>query len=233
MSEGIIYKNKSRKSGSQSEVPSLTIDDKHNRIVVNGYQKLVITKNNIVFKHYAGKFNCIKDVLEKLSEECKTLVDLGCSSGSVCYIARNAGFEKVTGLDHDTEYLGLINRVTSHFNFDNISTKEFSFGNVVENSDVVVVCALIHWVYSCTATFYSLDKIIEYLAGFTNKYMIIEWVDPKDGAIKFFNHTSYNKDAKKEPYNKAEFMKAINKYFSESKFLLSIGGTRELYLVKK
>merc|ERR1712150_417516 len=66
----------------------------------------------------------------------------------------------------------------------------FSFGEPfpVDRCDTVFVGALIHWVFSCTASFGSFDRIADYLYERVGKMLLIEWIDPEDSAIKFFHH---------------------------------------------
>ncbi len=54
--------------------------------------------------------------------------------------------------------------------------------------------ALIHWIYSCTYAFGSLDEAVSFLKKLTKQSLFIEWIDPSDSAIEFFKHTKRKTD---------------------------------------
>ena len=68
--------------------------------------------------------------------------------------------------------------------------------------------ALIHWVFTCTANFGRFDSIVDYLMTTGTRVLIIEWVDPKDGAIKAFHHNKCG-SAPQEPYEESLFQRAL------------------------
>ena len=72
----------------------------------------------------------------------------------------------------------------------------------------MIMGALIHWVFTCTANFGRFDSIVDYLMTTGTRVLIIEWVDPKDGAIKVFNHNKCG-PAPQEPYEESLFQRAL------------------------
>lgn len=223
-----IYKNTSRKTGTQKELPNLTITK--DNIDVGGYQRFTITKNDVIPVSYSGKFTFLKQWLAKHSSSCDSIADLGCSNGLVCFAAHKLGYIFIYALDHDEDCLNLIKTISDKLYCTNIVIQKYSFGDTIDKCDIVIMCALIHWIYSCTALYGSFDKIFEYLKQIVGKYLIIEWVNPNDPAIKMFKHTQFNKEIIKESYTKDNFLKSIKKYFNTVEKIYQVNGSRELYL---
>lgn len=241
MSEKVkTYKDPKRKVGNQSEVPHIKIDGDITK--VTGYQKYHISKDGINYFSKQKKYNVVKSILTKLKNEseCNSLCDIGCSGGIVGFIAHFLKYESILGLDHDPEYLGVINKVCEHHSIINYKTRKFSFGDKLEKSDalcaeqsdVVVMCALIHWIFSCTAHFGSFEKIFTYIKPLVKKYLLIEWVGVNDGAIRSFKHTSHNKSVHQEEYCKENFEKGLKIIGEIESVTLVDGGSRFLYVVK-
>lgn len=243
-----MYKDPKRKVGSQSEIPTLTWNTPKTVAKVGGYQTFTVGNNNfLVYQaRYATKFQAIENFISdqvKIQTEKKLLdphtqpqfsvMDLGCSSGLVCFLAHRAGATEIWGLDHDSQYLKVIKDISQQFGWSNIHTLPYSFGQIFpQKCDLVVAGALIHWVYSCTANFGSLERIVEYLKKGTNRFLLIEWVDPKDPAMKSFKHTNFNKAVQKESYSLTNFVQALEKHFTRvSKFCTS-SATRWFYLAE-
>lgn len=224
------YKNTKRISGSQSETPRISI----NNGVVNmsGYQKFTLTQNSVKPESYAPKFKFIENFIKREHGACKSLADLGCSNGMVCFMANQIGYEKVYALDHDLECINVIKRAKQALNFNNIIEKQYSFGDELEPVDVIIMGALIHWIYSCTALYGSFDKIIEYLRQRTGKVLLIEWVDSQDVAIKSFKHTKFNHSIIKEPYTRENFLKSLRKHFKSVEKVFTVRNTRELFMAR-
>jgi hypothetical protein len=117
-------------------------------------------------------------------------------------------------------------------------TRPYKFGDSLVNisslPDIVTACALIHWVYSCTASFGSLSSIIEYLSQITGKVLIVEWVDPADKAIQSFHHLSFNRQVAREPYTRQNFEKALQTWFTGGfRKIYAVNSTRQLYIAVK
>lgn len=242
------YINPKRKQGSQQETPKLVV--KENQLYVSGYQQFVLTKSvnnpknvsvNIQPSVYRGKFAFLAQACLKLAGlgNMKTLMDLGCSNGLLCFLALASGLETVWGLDHDTECLRLINRAVQILGIspNQLETRSYKFGDSTNTHilpDIVTACALIHWVYSCTASFGSLSSIIEYLSKITGKVLIVEWVDPSDKAIQSFHHLSFNRQVAREPYTRQNFEKALQTWFTGGfRKIYTVNSTRQLYIAVK
>ena len=224
------YKNKKRpnSNGSQSEKP--TVKQLNDTFIIGGYQNFTIDKNNIkLIGNYANKFNFIKKFITEHQTDCTSLTDIGASNGLVVFIASQAGLPIVHALDHDIECINLILTVAEQLQLD-IKAKQYSFGEPVDKSDIVIMGALIHWVFSCTASYGNFDSIMEYLQKIVGKYLLIEWVDPADPAVLYFNHVSFNKSIIKEPYNLDNFLTSAKKFFPIVEKVVDVTSTRKLYL---
>ena len=225
------YMNKSRNNaGSQKEIPSFTL--KGNNISVDGYQRFELSNNDITIKSKIDKYNNISQVLQDL--KCESICDIGCSNGLVGYIANSIGFKNITLLDHDKDCIKLIKNINKHFNFSNIKAKEYSFYEEIEQHDVVSMFAIIHWIFSCTAGYGNFDDIFETISPVIKKYLIIEWVDPNDSAIRSFQHLRFNENIHKENYNVKNFVKSLEKKIGTvEKIIDSEKTSRKIYVVKR
>lgn len=148
-------------------------------------------------------------------------------------IASNIGYDNIIALDHDLEYLKILNSIISELEIINIKPTKYSFGDDFESSDVVVMLALIHWIYSCTSLYGSFDLIFEYLSNHVSYYLIIEWIDPTDNAIKLFNHIKFNTDIIETDYTEVNFRKSIEKNIGDILKIYDVdGSSRRLNVIK-
>jgi len=221
--------------GSQAETPSINIAGATVR--VGGYQSYWINlqTNDIKFYKKIPKFEYIKSVLHNLrsNADAATLTDIGCSGGEISFIAQHVGYKRIICLEHDSEYVSTVKRLVSIQNLTNVVfPREFSFGERFNKTDVVVCGALIHWVFSCTADFGDFNAIMKYLIASVGKFLLIEWVDPLDPAIRVFNHLACNSKPTKEAYNVQNFERALSRYGSIISKKPVDGPTRVMYLVE-
>jgi len=225
------YKNKNRinSNGSQSEIPSCKLIG--DRCEVGGYQSFCLYKDKVVLTgNYIGKFNYIKNFLKDHINECNSMTDIGASNGLISFIGYETGYSTIYALDHDIEYINLINAMITFLNINNVITQCYSFGQEHIKTDIVIAGALIHWIYSCTATYGNFDDIIKIFKNLVDKYLIIEWVDLVDDAIKSFKHISFNKHIISEDYNETNFVNSLNNYFTSVNKVFDVTNTRRLYL---
>jgi SAM-dependent methyltransferase/tRNA A-37 threonylcarbamoyl transferase component Bud32 len=229
-----VVRNRRNNIGSQIEAPTFKLLE-GTLIKIGGYQKFDISKEKIIPYSKRNKYQMIEEIMKNLHTQkgCITMVDIGCSAGILCYLANQIGYLKACGLDHDKEYINLMSRINKTLEIDNVYPSYFSFGDHIPESDVVIMCALIHWVYSCTSLYGNFSSIFQYLRKSVKKYLLIEWVGPNDGAIKFFKHTNYNEDQQSEEYCKENLEKNLVKFIGPIINIKYIEGDRYLYLVKK
>ena len=229
------YKDPNRNVGSQSETPRIKYQD--DNILINGYQNFIINKKTrqIIFLSKNKKFSYISDLFHDLNKNnnCNSVVDIGCSSGLSSFIAFNQNFKHIVSLDHDIEYINTLGIIKEKCNITNINEKKFSFGNKIDEKFDVVFCgAIIHWIFSLTANFRNFDSIIKYLIPITNKYLVIEWVNENDGAIKQFNHIKRSKKIGDEEYTTSNFETSILKYTEIISKNVVDGNTRVIYVLR-
>ena len=132
--------------------------------------------------------------------------------------------------DIDNGHLEIMRKLKERFNFENISIVNKNITNYDCPADVVFALALIHWIYSCTSAFGSLNATVSFFKKLTRESLFVEWIDPSDSAIEFFKHTKYNRDFIKEPYNKDNFISALKNNFTKVEKIADIIPTRQLYL---
>lgn len=230
------YKDPNRKVGSQSETPHIKTVGQN--VHVSGYQKFIINKNTraITFQIKHQKFSYISQLLSDLNKtnNCNTIVDIGCNSGLSSFIASSQNFKNILSLDHDPEYINTLRKIKNECKITNINERIFSFGNEInEKFDVVFCGAIIHWIFSLTANFGNFDSIIQYLLLSTKKYLVIEWICENDPAINYFNHIKRNKKTEHEEYTTDNFEKSINKYVKIISKRAVDGPTRIIYFLQK
>ena len=207
--------NKNRNNaGSQSEIPHMSHDK--NKTSIDGYQKFVIENKKVKYSSKIKKYDNIKRILKRHKHDCNSICDVGCSNGLVLFIAAEEGYNKIVGLDHDTDCVSLINKTIKHQDYNNVFAKKYNFGDDIQESyDIICMFALIHWIYSCTAMYGNFGDILNFISKHVNKYLLIEWIDPKDEAIKSFKHTSFNRDNLKQNYTYQNFIEAVKLHFGE------------------
>jgi hypothetical protein len=240
MTHTSLYCDKHRKVGSQSESPGITFYPTHAQF--HGYQVYKLYRNGRVLLNdpqlrYASKFRQLLRVLTWLhkTRHYTTMADLGCSNGLACFLGKQAGFQHIWALDHDKPCLQVIQQACQRIGGRHkIHTSPWAFGSPLpdgteQSVDVLVVGALIHWVYSCTADYGSLDLIVEYLSSLVKHVLLIEWVGPADPAIEL-GHIRKHKQVHKEPYTRDLFEQALLKHFGFSRVLVKHTPTRWLYM---
>lgn len=163
----------------------------------------------------------------------KSVLDIGSNSAYFCYHSLFKGASHATAVEMDPIYAGMIRAAKNHIGIKNLSVEEKNVMDISESADLVLAFALIHWIYSCTSDYGSLDLSIQKLASLTNELLVIEWIEPDDDAIKFFKHTEWNKSIIKEEYSKKNFENALTNHFDSWEYVGDIKSTRKLYFAYK
>ncbi len=235
------YIDPQRKTGSQKESPEIKITPY--LIEVKGYQFFNINRETkeIIINHKYQKFKRLSKIFKSYSinHNCRIIADIGCNSGLAGLIALSSGFDKVFCFDHDVQYLEIVDLITKVLNLNGrLISFEFNFGDSLDKFiknkkiDIIYCGALIHWIFNLTSSFHDFSKIISYLINFTDKFLLIEWVDPEDDAIKIFNHIKRNKSSIDEEYNIVNFENAIKSYGVIWNKIEIDGPHRILYTIK-
>ena len=211
--------------------PSMQVID--GIITVDGYQQYIIDNNKI--KPIASSY----DLKEKTSIlntyyssdfiKDKTFLDLGAASGYFTFTAILNGCKHATAIDIDDNHLQVIKNISKKYNLKNITIISDNIDNYKGNADVVNALSIIHWIYSCTSIFGNMGNMILFLKKLTNKVLFVEWIDPSDEAIKYFNHLDYNKSMVDDSYNYESFLSELNKNFTSVEMIGKTRTTRKIF----
>jgi hypothetical protein len=163
----------------------------------------------------------------------RTILDLGANNAFFSIWALHNGAAGATAVDMDPQCQTTVRTVADHLGYQNLKLINGKTQDQRESADIVLALALIHWVYSLTANFGSLDSVIGWLASLARHALIVEWIAPRDNAIAHHHHTDYNKQAQSEPYTYEAFRAALDKYFPSVTFMGHVTDTRSLFLARK
>lgn len=229
----VKYFDPQRKVGSQGERPGITVAG--GTVALTGYQSYKITGGKVekagLARKYLSLFRYLaanRDVFGPTA----SLLDIGCSGGLLCFLAKESGFAKVTGLDHDPEYIDVVRKASRESGLS-IETLVGDWKEAAGTHDVVCVLALIHWIYSLTGTEGSFQSVFRYLRQRTGRYLLIEWVDPADSAIGILHHVSANPELHREPYERERFEAAGLRHFGSIDTKIDTTSTRCVYVFRK
>jgi len=233
MKNRLSVSNRRNNQGSQIEKPNIIINQQN--LEISGYHQFTINNNEIILKSKIYKYNKIKEILLNLinHNNINSISDVGCSAGIVSYLSYFLKVPIIYALDHDNEYLEIIRKINNKLEIKNVFPIKYSFGDMMNQSDIIIMLALIHWIYSCTSLYGNFDDIFKYLKPFIKQFLLIEWIEPNDNAIKKFKHLSFNSDIIKEEYNKENFEKSLLKNIGKFESIIELDGkTRILYIVR-
>jgi len=223
------------KPNKYARPPKLELQD--GTAIFHGYQEYVLTKNSIRVLSEDVNLQRKQEILipyftpRYLKQ--RTVLDLGSSAGFFCFWALQNGAEKAVAVDMDEAYIEMVEEARNKIGFHGLEVVKTNIMDWDTPADIVLALALVHWVYSCTALFGSLDSIIKKLSQLTRYMLIIEWIDPADPAIEFFRHIEWNKDYVREPYTLEAFERALSQYFVRWSVVGEVSPTRKLYVAFK
>jgi serine/threonine protein kinase len=208
------------------------IDFSNDVLEVHGYQEYVISKSVLLplDPNLKIKQQILSRYFSPRFMQNRSLLDVGANGGFFSFWAKKNFSNKVYAIDTDSDYLEIVRRVRDELNYNEIQVINSNFINYSAPADNVLALALIHWVYSCTAVFGSLEAVVKKLASLTRYMLIVEWVDPTDDAIQFFHHLDWNKEYINEPYNLELFEKALANNFLSYQKIGNISPTRSIYV---
>lgn len=221
-----------RAVGSQSEIPTISIQE-DGSWRIDGYQCYRVNQYTILEAkaEHEKKFAVILPFMAQLIDY--RFIDIGCSSGYFGIQALLHGASHVSFLDHDPEYLAIASQVLLHLG---LGTSECVCSTVSEYSevhDVGFVFALVHWIYSYSDTFGSLQAIVDHLYGLASHTLFIEWIDPADYAMGLAQHIQQNPERIRDDYTKANFIEALRQHYLTVALLAEITPTRHIYIATK
>jgi GT2 family glycosyltransferase/serine/threonine protein kinase/tetratricopeptide (TPR) repeat protein len=202
--------------------------------LVHGYQEFRLTAQTIEPLPQDGLLTRKRQLLTPIFDtdflKGKTLLDLGANAGFFSFWGRQRGAKSVVALDMDENYIGLIRQAQAHYGLTDIRTASCRVQDWEEPADVVLAFALIHWLYSCTANYGSLDAAVGKLRSLTKELLVIEWVAPDDAALASFKHTDWNPSVVKDSYCLKAFEAALRKHFARAEVFGQTSNSRVLYV---
>lgn len=205
-------------------------------LTVRGYQRFTVNRatHHIipVGTNSITKYNILNEFLKRHIADVSFL-DIGSNNGLFVFLAAHYGARHATGVDIDETYLGTAREISRLAKFNEVRFDNENFENVTVPADVVLFLSMLHWVYSKTSLYGSLEKIINHLAGLTRHCLIIEWISPDDHKIKRDCHLTYNQKIIVEPYDFDHFEQALKKHFGRYELLGVNTPTRLVYVAWK
>jgi hypothetical protein len=160
----------------------------------------------------------------------RVLLDLGANGGFFCFWGLQSGAAGAIALEMDDQYVAMLEQARSHLQIGNLKVVKGIVGEWGTSAEVVLALALIHWIYSCTEAFGSLDAVVERLAALTGYMLVVEWIDPRDPAIEFFHHLEWNPQAARGPYTLEAFEASLARHFERFELVGEASETRRLYV---
>lgn len=201
--------------------------------IFHGYQEFILHKDYIQVSAQDANLKKKEELLNPYFSprylKHRAVLDLGANAGLFCFLALQRGAEKAIALDIDQDYLQMLREARDRLGFTNLEIAKSNMTDWSEPADITVALALVHWVYSCTALFGSLDSVIERLAQLTKYMLIVEWVEPTDPAIAFFHHIDWNKEYTSGDYRLEAFETALANHFARYELIGEVLPTRKLY----
>ncbi len=202
-------------------------------LVIHGYQEYRLSPQEVVPSPEDPALERKRALVERhfrpeiLSG--KSVLDLGANGGFFSFWARQQEAAEVIALDMDDTYLRLVRAAQERVGLDRIRTVHGKVQDWHEPADMVLAFALVHWLYSCTAAYGSLDAVVAKLSSLTRQLLIVEWVEPDDPAVQFFRHTNWNPAIARGPYERKAFEDALDRHFPRVERLGEVSPTRILF----
>jgi len=214
-----------------------SLEDQGDALIFHGYQEIKLTRDHAIqlesHPYLVSKAQQVDKLLSPYLLKQRSFMDIGANAGYYCYLALNNQTTHAIAVEMDRHYTFGMQYAKQKFGLDRLEIVENNFENCTAKAEVVLALSIIHWCFSCTASFGSLDSVIKKFADLTEYALIIEWVDTSDPAIQFFQHTQWNGALISEPYTFAAFERALNKYFHHTLDLGPLSATRRLFLAYK
>ena len=159
-----------------------------------------------------------------------SVLDLGANGGLYSVAAKYAGVSTVCAVEMDPVYCDMLREISGLVG--GIDVHRSKVESWMQSGDTTLALALVHWLYSCTAKFGSLDEVVGHLRKLTRKQLFVEWVDPKDSRISRHGHIKFNKNCITAPYDRKHFLRAMAKHFDRCDLLGDTRKTRQLYIAR-
>lgn len=202
-------------------------------LVVHGYQEYRLTPSEVVPSPEDAALERKRALVERFFRKetlsGRSVLDLGANGGFFSFWARQREAAEVVALDMDEAYLRLVRTAQEKVGLDRIHPVHGKVQDWNEPADVVLAFALVHWLYSCTAAYGSLEAVVAKLSSLTRDLLIVEWVEPDDPAVRSFRHTDWNPSVARGPYTRRAFEDALDRHFPRVERLGEVSPTRILF----
>lgn len=207
---------------SQAETPTFSVDGR-GTVRIGGYQPIVASLGGEL--RTGKKIAHVRELLKKIRDEADgELLDIGCSNGAAMLSAAACGYKRVRGLEHDRECVAVVEKTLAHLRDSPAWAPSLEGVEIVQGGfaperaelgkhGAVLASAVIHWLYSATAGFGSLDAVVRAFAAHAKKFLLVEWVDPLDPACKMLGHLEKNPGVHAEAYTLENFVSALELSF--------------------
>lgn len=163
----------------------------------------------------------------------RTVLDVGGNAGYFGFLALSRGAVSVDSIDVDSDYVEAADRIAQEQGVRNFHAHFATLNDWHTPADITLAFAMVHWLYSSTTGWGSLDEVIAQLADRTRVLLLIEWVAPSDPAITFFEHTTRHAKNVTGPYTFEAFERALCSHFSVVEPLGFVSPTRRLFAAWK
>src|SRR5205085_2831600 len=154
--------------------PGLQLGDP---VVVHGYQEFAVDARSIVplptDPPLARKRVLVQRYFDRDFMAGKSFLDIGANGGFFSFWAAQQGAAKVTALDMDETYVELVRTVAAHTRLSRVRPVRTKVQDFDGQADVALAFAMIHWLYSCTANYGSLDAVVGKLASLTRDLLVV------------------------------------------------------------
>tara|TARA_Y100000310_G_scaffold345755_1_gene469317 strand:- start:5544 stop:6725 length:1182 start_codon:yes stop_codon:yes gene_type:complete len=206
------------------------LSKEQNVLRVRGYHNYDIFDDrvDILDPGNTEKFKMVVPYINKCNG--MSVLDIGSGGGLYSLLARCSGARTITSVEMDKVYADGFQEVVKAIKAKNIEVHNNRITEREYKAEMVIALAMIHWMYSCTELFGSLDKVISYLRSLTNNVLLTEWIAPDDPAVVSFKHTGYNPEVKKAEYSKENFDEAMLANFGKVEYVGDLTQTRGIYL---
>lgn len=231
------YNDPQRLTGNQSEYMIISEQDKY--INVTGYHTYQISKcvdSAYCIKHDNKKLLEFKDALKRANyTDINTILDVGTCGGLYAFETLNLfPASSIVGIDHDHQYILELNKLKNLLDENRVSYVHQKMSEITNATyDIVYAFAIIHWIYSRTELYGSIERIIFELCKLSNKYVAVEWVGLDDPAMLSFKHLEYNTDYHIDTYTEENFLDAIKKFGTIEFVVDSYSLSRKIYMIRK
>lgn len=201
--------------------------------IFHGYQEFSLTREAIrVLPHdeaLATKRRVLDPFLSRRYLAGRSVLDLGANGGFFSFWSLLSGATRAVAVDMDPEYVRMMEEARDRIGFGALETAKANVVDWEQPADVVLALALIHWIYSCTALYGTLDASVGKLAALTRYLLLVEWVGPEDHAVESFRHIEYNRDVVRGPYTLEAFEDALSHHFARWERIGEITPSRAMY----